>query len=91
MSLSISQACHQVLICQRDDIVVDSLLQLLDLLSRCLRGEHALCLSHGSISHCCKEAPVMRWGSADLSPPRPSAASQNYMDLGCQGPAQPFC
>lgn len=60
-----------MLICQRDDIVVDSLLQLLDLLSRCLRGKHALCLSHGSVSHCCREgASVTTWGSAKISPHR---------------------
>lgn len=43
-----------VLVRQRDDIVVDPLLQLLDLLGRRLGSEHALCLRHRSISHCCR-------------------------------------
>lgn len=43
-----------VLVCQRDDIVVDPLLQLLDLLGRGLGGEHSLRLGHRSIGHCCR-------------------------------------
>lgn len=41
-----------VLVRQRDDIVVDARLQLLDLLGCCLGGEDALCLGHRRIRHC---------------------------------------
>lgn len=43
-----------VLVRQRDDIVVDARLQLLDLLGRCLGGEDALRLGHRRIRHCCR-------------------------------------
>lgn len=43
-----------VLVRQRDDIVVDARLQLLDLLGCCLCGEHALGLGHRCIRHCCR-------------------------------------
>lgn len=75
-SICLSPASAQPLIRQRDDIVMDPLLQLLDLLSRCLCGEHALGLGHGSIGHCCREresginpsiAPVQEAGKGALA------------------------
>lgn len=43
-----------VLVRQRDDIVVDARLQLLDLLGCRLGSEDALCLGHRCIRHCCR-------------------------------------
>lgn len=45
-------AAWPVLVRQRDDIIVDARLQLLDLLSRCLGREDSLCLHHRCICHC---------------------------------------